>query len=38
MANQHGFACSINTMHGEDVLGKIDSNGNNSCEVFIMKE
>ena len=37
-ANQHGFACGIDTMHGEDVLGKIDSNGNNSYEVVVKKE
>ena len=37
-ANRHGLACSIDTIHGEDVLGKIDSNGNNRHEVLLMKE
>lgn len=28
-ANQYGFACGIHTMNGEDVLGGIDTNGDN---------
>lgn len=38
-AHQRGLACIIDAMHGKDVLGEIDSNGDNAalikpCEIL----